>query len=100
MRNYFVDSLLIKTTSRTTTSTAIAVQIHIPPPIHPLPPIHPFIIYSLSSRCDRGRLILPVDVEGDRSNTPAPSAAQTDRSHRRAQLLVPPERSNAGIRHN
>ena len=94
MHNYFVDSLLIKTTSRTTTSTAITVQIHIPPPIHP------FIIRSLSLRCDRGCLILPVDVEGDRSNTPAPFSAQTDRSHRRVQLLVPPERSNAVIRHN
>ena len=50
MHDYFVDSLLIKTTSRITTSTAITVQIHIPPPIHPLPPIHPFIIYSLSLR--------------------------------------------------
>ncbi len=42
----FVDTLLIRTTSRTTTSTAITVQIHIPPPIHPLPPIHPFIIIA------------------------------------------------------
>jgi hypothetical protein len=29
------DSLLIATTSRTTTSAPISVQIHIPPPIHP-----------------------------------------------------------------
>jgi hypothetical protein len=30
-----VDTLLIATTSRTTTSAPITVQIHIPPPIHP-----------------------------------------------------------------
>jgi hypothetical protein len=38
---YFVDVLLIVTTRRITTSKAITVQSHIPPPIHP-PPIHPF----------------------------------------------------------
>ena len=32
---YFVDTLLIATTSRTTISAPITVQIHIPPPIHP-----------------------------------------------------------------
>jgi hypothetical protein len=32
---YFVETLLIATTSRTTISTPITVQIHIPPPIHP-----------------------------------------------------------------
>jgi len=32
---YFADTLLIATTSKTTTSAPITVQIHIPPPIHP-----------------------------------------------------------------
>src|ERR1035437_2918248 len=47
--DYFLDSLLITTTSRTTTATPITVQSHIRPPVHP--PIHPlvwFIINSLS----------------------------------------------------
>ncbi len=35
MLDYFLDSLLIATTSRTTTNTPITVQSHIPPPIHP-----------------------------------------------------------------
>jgi len=35
MYRYFVETLLIATTSRTTISTPITVQIHIPPPIHP-----------------------------------------------------------------
>ena len=51
--SYFLDSLLITTTSRTTTSTPTTVQTHIPPPDHP--PIHPsvwFIIKSLWLRCD------------------------------------------------
>jgi hypothetical protein len=30
-----LDTLLIKTTSSSTTSTPITVQVHIPPPIHP-----------------------------------------------------------------
>ena len=38
---YLVDTLLIRTTSRATTSTPINVQTHIPPPIHTLLPIHP-----------------------------------------------------------
>jgi len=33
--SYFADTLLIATTSKTTTSAPITVQIHIPPPIHP-----------------------------------------------------------------
>ena len=33
--SYFEETLLIATTSRTTISTPITVQIHIPPPIHP-----------------------------------------------------------------
>src|SRR5450759_3370119 len=52
--DYFVDSRLIKTTSRTITSTAITVQSHTPPPIHPS--IHPyvwFIIKLLSLRCEQ-----------------------------------------------
>jgi hypothetical protein len=51
--DYFVDSRLIKTTSRTITNTAITVQSHTPPPIQPS--IHPyvwFIIRLLSLRCD------------------------------------------------
>src|ERR1019366_2508404 len=47
---YFVDTLLIATTSRTTTSTPITVQIHIPPPIHPYAL---FIIESLSRRYEQ-----------------------------------------------
>jgi hypothetical protein len=35
MHRYFVETLLIATTSRTTINTPITVQIHIPPPIHP-----------------------------------------------------------------
>ena len=35
MYRYFVETLLIATTSKTTTSAPITVQIHIPPPIHP-----------------------------------------------------------------
>ena len=35
MHRYFVETLLIATTSRTTINTPINVQIHIPPPIHP-----------------------------------------------------------------
>lgn len=34
MCDYFLDSRLIMTVSRTTTTTLIPVQIHIPPPIH------------------------------------------------------------------
>ncbi len=33
MRDYFLDILLMATTSSTTTSTAITVQIHMPPPL-------------------------------------------------------------------
>ncbi len=39
--DYFLDALLITTTSSTTSRTAITVPIHIPPPIHPPPPIQP-----------------------------------------------------------
>ncbi len=49
--DYFLDSLPITTTSRTSTATPITVQIHIPPPDQP--PIHPsvlFIIKFLSLR--------------------------------------------------
>ena len=35
MYRYFVETLLIATTSKTTTSAPITVHIHIPPPIHP-----------------------------------------------------------------
>jgi|CZLA01.1.fsa_nt_gi hypothetical protein len=35
MYRYFVETLLIATTSRTTINTPITVQIHIPPLIHP-----------------------------------------------------------------
>jgi hypothetical protein len=49
-RTYFLDTLLIATTSRTTTSTPITVQIHIPPPIHPYAW---FIIEPLSFRYDQ-----------------------------------------------
>jgi hypothetical protein len=38
-QDYFLDSLAIAATSRTTTNTPINVQIHIPPPDHPF--IHP-----------------------------------------------------------
>jgi hypothetical protein len=35
MYRYFVETLLIATTSSTTISAPITVQTHIPPPIHP-----------------------------------------------------------------
>src|ERR1019366_1355379 len=47
MHDYFLDSLLITTTSRTTTTTPITVQIHIPPPAHP--PIHPLVWFIIKS---------------------------------------------------
>jgi hypothetical protein len=47
---YFADTLLIATTSKTTTSAPITVQIHIPPPIHPYAW---FIIEALSFRYDQ-----------------------------------------------
>ena len=50
MYRYFVETLLIATTSRTTISTPITVQIHIPPPIHPYAW---FITETLSFRCDQ-----------------------------------------------
>src|ERR1035437_4019653 len=54
MDDFFLDRLLITTTSRTTTTAPITVQIHIHPPIHP--PIQPsvwFIRKRLALRCDQ-----------------------------------------------
>jgi len=56
MYRYFVETLLIATTSRTTSSAPITVQIHISPPIHPNAW---FIIEPLSFRYDQP---IPTDL--------------------------------------
>jgi hypothetical protein len=97
--NYFLDSLLITTTSRTTTTTPITVQIHIPPPAHP--PIHPlvwfimFYCFLFVVRCCR-----PADSVFEKSITPRshPSKEVTSSFRfRQAPILVTAKKAARNI---